>query len=153
MCSALPRLAYLRVNCGHLTYPAPGELADVKIDFARDLLERALADRSTSWGDYCLYASRFGGGLHMSIGKFDGESEIVTLTSFGVATRARSGRALWDLLLDLPDAASAPVGLSVPPSPWVAAVRKADLLPCQDIMPILGELETALAWAWLERQA
>lgn len=89
----------------------------------------------------------------MSIGKFDGESEIVTLTSFGVATRARSGRALWDLLLDLPDAASAPVGLSVPPSPWVAAVRKADLLPCQDIMPILGELETALAWAWLERQA
>ena len=65
MCSTFPRLAYLRINCGHLTYAERWELADVKIDFARELLERALADRSTSWGDYCLYASHFGGELHM----------------------------------------------------------------------------------------
>lgn len=154
----MTHLAHLTITSGHLSYIDRQELTEGELVKARDLLERALSGKpalmAPPWDRYLLHVDPFGAALHLAIGALSADqSSVATIVRFGVAPRSRSGRALWDYLMQCPSAAVAPPRLRTPAAPWIAVVLEPDLAKHQEIIPILGDLEAALAWAWLERSA
>ena len=149
-------LAQLTITSGHISKVARHEVGNGEMAMARAVLDRALtgspAPLPAPWQAYAVAAEAFGASLQVTIFAIGpGMLTVEPLVIFGVAPRARSGRALWRRLLGYPAAAIAPDGLAEPPAPWCAALLMPALFDHRDIIPVLGDIEAAIAWAWLDR--
>lgn len=150
-------LAHLTITSGHMSAIARSEIGQGEMAMASALLDQALAcgraQMPAPWQEYAIMAEPFGAALLVKIWHQAPPAASVPLVVFGISPRARSGRALWARLLDDPAAAIAPKGMREPPAPWCSVVLQPALFDHQAIIPVLGDLEAALAWAWLDRKA
>lgn len=158
-------LHHVTLTTGHSRRSYRDEVDDEAVAVCRRILDDALAaprrhvEIPACYG-CTLTATAEGGALIATV--WGPPTEVRTLglerpplVTFGVAERSRHGVKLWRVLHQAQGANVQTSPEQRPPEPWVAARIEIGIALLGDqaevIMPIIGDLERCLAWAWIER--
>lgn len=158
-------LHHVTLTTGHSRRSYRDEVDDDVVEICSSILDDALADprrhvEIPACYGCTLTATAEGGALIVTV--WGPPTEVRTLglqrpplATFGVAERSRHGARLWRVLHQAQGANVQTSPEQRPPEPWVAARIEIGIVMLGDqaevIMPIIGDLERCLAWAWIER--